>query len=91
MHQIIALPARTVWLGVKSLMDQASNHRTSTSTGGSDCAAVKGLSLSQVLCRLSCSAWGAPLTHMGSHTYLGQAGVDDEEAVQTCAVMTKEY
>ena len=52
-------------------MDHASNHRTSTSTGGeTDCTSEKGLSLCQVVCWLSSSVLGASLTHMGTQTYL---------------------
>lgn len=52
-------------------MDHASDHRTSTCTGGeTDCVSEKGLSLCQVVCRLSSSLLGASLTHMGTQTYL---------------------
>lgn len=62
---------RDVWFALKSLIDHASNHRTSTSTGGeTDCISEKGLSLCHVVCLLSGSVLEACLTHMGTQTYL---------------------
>ena len=75
-HRLLCLwssccAATALWFAFKSLMDHASNHRTSTSTGGgTGCISENGLSLCQVVCRLSCSVLGASFTHMGTQTYL---------------------